>query len=111
MLPKAHRLTRREFTRYFTDGKRIGDQYFTVIYSPGPSAQAAVSVGKKVSKQAVLRNRLRRRVYAIIKDWFGNLINAQGVVIVIVKPAARTLSKAQFTEVLQTLLGRVPKKQ
>lgn len=68
MLAKKHRLTVAGFKKAFNTGKRYHTDLFTCIYSPSPSFHAAVVVSKKIVKAAPNRNRIRRRVYAILEE-------------------------------------------
>lgn len=62
MLKKQHRLTVAEFDQYFKAGRRFHGEYLQLIYTATESFHGAVVVGKKVYKNAVDRNRLRRRL-------------------------------------------------
>lgn len=71
MLSRTHRFHGRTSLRFvFSHGKVIRGQYFSLKYAPNPKRKkyrAAVVVSKKVHKSAVVRNRIRRRIYAIIR--------------------------------------------
>ena len=74
MIAKLHRFTTALFDRVFRKSKRIHINGFTFSVSPvwkGRNPRFAVVVGKKVSKKAVVRNRLRRQLYEIFR---GNLV-------------------------------------
>lgn len=96
MLPKKERLKRQEFSRFFSVGTRINSPSLQLIYSPYPSLHASVVVSKKVAKGAVQRNRLRRRIYDMVRRYRSEE-EASGVYIFIVKPAAlnKTFSDLQ----------------
>jgi ribonuclease P protein component len=64
MLKKADRLGRVDFDTFFKKGRRFHSEYATLVYSPHSTFHASVVIGKKVHKQAVIRNTLRRRIYA-----------------------------------------------
>lgn len=92
MLAKSARLSVAEFNHYFKIGKRFHFPHCTIIYSPLDTLHGSVVVGKKVSKKAVIRNTIRRRVYAQLR----NVCEAQGVTgvfIIIIKPAYISLSR------------------
>lgn len=106
MFKQAERLSRPQFTEFFRTGARQHGKYLSLIYTPYPTRHVAVVVGKKVSKKAHERNRLRRRVYGqlyrLLKKETKN-----GVYILVVKPPFLTLTKQdQLTEV-QNLVNRV----
>ncbi len=107
MLPKQARLSRDAFTRYFASGVRYHSPTLTVIYTPGPALLGAVVVSKKVSKSAVKRNTIRRRLYAALRT--AATAGLTGAVIVVVKPPLATLPRVAQHEALQTLLSQLQK--
>jgi ribonuclease P protein component len=68
MIPKHSRFTQRLFDRAFRRSRRIhvGDCTFLISDTPQQS-HFSVVVGKKTSKLAVQRNRLRRQMYEMIR--------------------------------------------
>jgi ribonuclease P protein component len=95
MLPKKQRLNRTAFTHHFQLGKRRHTPHLTLIIAPSDSFKCAVVIGKKVAKKAHDRNRIRRRLYEIIRHSLG-ANNWPGVLIVVGKPVLSKLSKRQF---------------
>jgi ribonuclease P protein component len=63
MLPKASRLVRSDFSKRAL--KNVSFPFGSIKVLDGPP-RAAVVVSKKISSHAVLRNLLRRRVYAVL---------------------------------------------
>lgn len=106
MLKKTERLNRSVFTEYFKKGKRNNGVYTTIITHPSGSLYGSVVVAKKVSKKAVVRNSIRRRLYGII-DNLKTQKKLTGVYIVIAKPEIIKLNKRQFNELLTEEIGRV----
>lgn len=56
--------------RVYTHGKQLRGQLVSLKYRSGPAHKpyrTAVVVSKKVSKSAVTRNRIRRRVYEAVR--------------------------------------------
>jgi ribonuclease P protein component len=104
MLAKKQRLTREEFSDYYTKGRRQGGLVSNCILVPGLTYQAAVVVGKKVSKKAVMRNRLKRLGYRQIKSWQENT-GYIGVIIMILKPTITSLSRKEQALTIQKDLG------
>lgn len=55
------------------NGRSVRHTLMLIKYVPNKyrgSVRASVSVGKKVSKKAVVRNRIRRRIYEVLrKNW------------------------------------------
>ncbi len=68
MLPKKNRLSTRQFERSFKRSNRIKIGNYAFLISAGQAqTRCAVVVGKKISKSAVKRNRIRRQLYALIQ--------------------------------------------
>lgn len=92
MLKKIHRLSRKEFSEIFNTSRAFNFPHFVVKYKPSPLpySRAGISCGLKVSKEAVQRNRLRRKLYEV----FGAQRDAilKGDYIIIVRPSALPLS-------------------
>lgn len=108
MLKKTERLNRALFLKYFKEGKKIHSDNVTVVHYPFDKFLAAVSVGKKVSKSAVDRNRLRRQVYGVLQK-LKIQENPKGVFIVVVKPSARLLTRKEFLVAVEEEVGRIIK--
>jgi ribonuclease P protein component len=53
----------------YRHGQTIRSQQFAVRYVPAkrPTSRVAIVVSRKISKSAVVRNRIRRRVYALVQ--------------------------------------------
>jgi ribonuclease P protein component len=106
MLPRTARLTRGDFSHYFAVGTRSHSPFATVIVAPSQVPHGAVVVSKKVAKLAVERNLLRRRVYHLVA---AALAAQPAVCIVLLKPAARTVSRAELRAALSAHIGRALK--
>jgi ribonuclease P protein component len=63
MLPKKKRLTRALFKPLLNAREQAHSPHFWLKAIPAESPRLGVSVSKKVAKSAVVRNRIRRRVY------------------------------------------------
>ena len=101
MLPKKERLSREEFTQAFSRGRKTHTAYASIITHKAADFKAAVVVPKKVYKSAVTRNRMRRRVYGLLKPLCHNRTHY----IVILKPAARSVPFAVLKESLLLSVG------
>lgn len=67
MLPKHTRLSRREFTALFKRGNRRSSPHFSAIVGNIGETQAFSAVtSKKVSPKAVVRNKVRRKIYGVL---------------------------------------------
>lgn len=105
MFAKKNRLTRKAFSRFFTSGKRFHGPSFQLIYSSvledGVPFKVAASVSKKVYKNAVDRNRLRRQMYHAVR----RVAPLTGTYIVIAKSSAASLSYQEVEGQIQKLIG------
>lgn len=109
MFKKSNRINRTEFAEYFKVGRRFHVGNFTLIYSPAPTLGVSVVVGKKVFKEAVDRNKLRRRVYAVTRIHFSTNLLDSGVFIIISKPTAKKLERKNIKLEIESLLALTPK--
>ncbi len=82
MLAKKSRLTTQQFSLAFKNAKRfrMGDFTFLIANRKFPNSKFAVVVGKKISKLAVVRNRLRRQIYARIQEHLINEITDRNII-------------------------------
>lgn len=101
MLAKKNRLTREAFNEHFAKGKRFHGTFVQLIMSPSKEAHGSVVVGKKVFPRAVDRNRLRRRIYPLLREHFKN---NPSVCIVITKPALKNVPILEVKTELKNLL-------
>lgn len=108
MLAKKYRLNRPEFNEYFKCGQRFHSDIATIIHTPSPTFKASVVVGKKVSKQAVVRNRLRRQVYGVFDELLVEHHELMtGIFILILKPSASKSSRASLRNSIFDTLARI----
>jgi len=68
MLKKKERLSRRDFSTLLKKGRRCDFQYFSLIYRNAPEMKCGIVVSKKVAKNAIKRNLLRRRMYYVLGE-------------------------------------------
>jgi len=95
MLKKANRLAKaKDIQTAFTRGRTFFNPFFTVkFFSAAAEKKFTVVVSTKVSKKAVLRNRLKRIVREYIRK---NLANFKtGNYIIITKPKINKLTDAE----------------
>ena len=76
----------------------------SVSHLPIPT-QIGISISQKVSKRAVVRNRIKRQLKAIIRALLPQIATGWQLVIV-VKPSATQCSYEQFLQELKQLLRR-----
>ena len=90
-------------------GQRQRSPHFTVIVLPRSIAgedrvvsQFGVTISQKVSKRAVIRNRLKRQITAAIQQLLPQVASSHWVVIV-VRPSAVECTYGQFLQELRQL--------
>lgn len=100
MLKKEFRLTRKEFGQVFRGGRYFSFEDFTITYYKTARAYArfGVSCGLKISKKAVERNLIRRRIYEIIRLNYDTI--PQGDYLVLVKPSILSKDFSQLSSSL-----------
>lgn len=104
MLSKQLRLTKKEFTEAFKNNTRTQTQFFTVLHSKSDSPKFSVVVSKKIQKNAIERNKTRRRVYSVIRDLEIHT-QSNGTYILLVKKPVLSLSYAMLKgEIEKTLI-------
>ena len=101
MLSKKERLSREDFSRFFSVGKRLRSDSFDLVYTPYDSFHGAVVISKKVAARAVLRNKMRRRAYSLLAGQ-----EFKGVWILIMRKTPKPVSRAT----LKDELGRLAQK-
>jgi ribonuclease P protein component len=118
-LPKVHRLRRRQdFSRVYQAGLRRHTPNLTLralrqpklMLDDGLGAKKesiptciGISIGLKVSKRAVIRNRIKRRIRSAMQELLPYL-PAGWQIVIVVKPSAIQCSYGQFLQELKQLL-------
>jgi ribonuclease P protein component len=70
-----------------------------------PVYRAAVVVSKKVDKSAVVRNRIRRRVYEVIRSLSPQFVDTPyDMVFTVYSPAVATITHQELTAMVQSQL-------
>jgi len=70
MLPKINRLTKkRDFEKVFKKGKRFGKDFLVLKLKENNLKESRFGfiISRKISKRAVLRNKIKRRLSEIVK--------------------------------------------
>ena len=106
MLPKKERLSRASFNRFFSMGKRFHTSLFTVVYTPHPTLHASVVVSKKVSNRAVVRNKIRRRIYDIVRH-YRTETGMCGVFIFLTKPEIKNTPYTSLKDGVNAVLEKI----
>lgn len=68
MLPKTKRVTKELFQDIMKNGKMLSGPLFVLRYKPTKYPKIAFIAPKSVAKQAILRNKLRRKGYNAISQ-------------------------------------------
>jgi ribonuclease P protein component len=124
VLPQPNRLKHwRDFQAVYHKGIRRSGRYLTLrglpqrpraVDAPIPGASLSVDEGKpptrigisisqKVSKKAVVRNRIKRQIRAILRQLLPR-ISSGWQLVVVVRPGAQECEYAQFLRELEQLL-------
>lgn len=80
-------------------GKRIEHNFFTIryIYKSGVPFHSFIICSKRVAKQAVQRNTIRRRIREVLRKEFSKNLSGYSIVLYI-KPAAKSISSKELQE-------------
>jgi ribonuclease P protein component len=112
-LPRAYRLRRRQdFQLVYQKGRRRAGVYMSVtvlsnfslpthrdpITEPLPS-RFGIAIGKKVSKRAVVRNRIKRRIKGALRELISQILPGRLVTIV----CRSVITECEYDEILREL--------
>ena len=112
MLPKACRIRlKRDFERIFDFRRSVSGRFVRFACAPAGLPKQSISrfgivTSAKVSKRAVVRNRLRRRVRVAIAEALPFLKPPLDIVI-ICQPAAAKCTADEFREDIRIALGKI----
>ncbi len=102
MLSLQHRIPRKDFGPLLKSRIFAHSPHFSLRFADSTGVRVAVSVSKKVSKSAVVRNTIRRRMYALVRDVVPTM--RPGLFLFIAKPKAETVKGEALKAELSTLL-------
>ncbi len=110
MLPKKCRLTTRNFSRVYRRSRKFKRGHFLFLIAKEKfEPKFGVVVGKKVSKLAVQRNRLRRQLYEQVRLFLQPQIKGQ-TIICLYNGSKILQNAAEFNVALQDLIKFLEKK-
>lgn len=92
----------------YAHGKAVRSRLMTVKYSSHPKRKlprVAVVISKKVIKGAVGRNRVRRRIYEIMRHELPRLKQNSDVVIIVFSGEVLTLPAPELEQAVKQLLS------
>ncbi len=107
MMRRNHRLSRAAFDEVFTQDKISHSPVFIKKAKKVDSwNEYAVSVviPKKVTRRAVMRNRIKRRIYGMIREFLPELPLPERIILILKKDPQKLSNKALRDE-LRHLLG------
>lgn len=105
MLPKSARIPRELFKQLLQHSRYANSAHFTLRYRVSSGLpQIGVSVSKKVSKLAVVRNTVRRRAYSALYPSATSL--PKGLYLLVAKPGAERIKGAPLKTELEELLNQ-----
>ncbi len=122
MLPRESRLChRQDFSTVYSKGIRKNTSHLALRalhhqqdtqlpqdrdnLEPFISTRIGISISKKVSKKAVVRNRIKRQIRAILRQMLPFISKGWDIVIV-VKPTAKECNYDEFLQQLEKLLAQ-----
>jgi ribonuclease P protein component len=107
MLSNTFRFHGHGSLRYvYKNGQAVRSHHVTVKYTTNPhrkTSRFAVVVSKKVLKSAVGRNRVRRRIYEIIRSELPNIKNVSDVVVIVFSAELATMPSEELSSTLRQL--------
>ncbi len=110
MLARAYRFHGHGSLRYvYTNGKSIRNPYGVLKYVSNPRRntwRAAVVVSKKVHKSAVVRNRIRRRVYEILRTTLPNDMSPTDIVFIAHTSQIATVPHEKIQQIIVSQLEK-----
>jgi len=110
MLSNIHRFHGHGSLRYvYKNGQAVRSHFVTVKYthnSHRKQSRFAVVVSKKVLKSAVGRNRIRRRIYEIVRNELPHFTSVHDVVIIAFTSELATMSSEELSEALRQLFDQ-----
>lgn len=110
MIDNTHRFHGRSSLRYvYQRGQMVRGSLVSLRYASNdrqPSYRAAVVVSRKVSKSAVVRNRIRRRLYEIIRKHAAKIGGPYDLVFTVYGEDVAKLSHASLQKVVLDELAR-----
>jgi len=107
MLAQKNRLKRADFEHLFRNGNKSYNQFVNMRYIANKLdyCRFAVIVSNKISNKATVRNKIRRRVKAVLWENLSNFSRNIDIIITVL-PA---MAKADFSENREILLNLLKK--
>lgn len=93
----------------YKNGQAIRSHLVTIKYSANPhrtKSRYSVVVSKKVHKSAVGRNRIRRRIYEVIRQENPRITGVYDVAIIVVSSEVLSISSDELTTLIRELFDQ-----
>ena len=97
---------RRDFEFTQRKGARLASHYFNLYFLPHSESGLGITVSKKVSKKAVVRNRIRRVCRETVRVHFPFLADKLKLV-VIARPSTEPLTKEEIRKNLSAIFQKI----
>jgi ribonuclease P protein component len=100
---------KKDFDEIYARHKRYPGRFFNLLVCDGENRQTclvAIIISKRVDKRAVVRNKIKRRVRAFLREWEHNLPE-QKKMLIIAKPEAVEVGWESIRTDLEDILARV----
>lgn len=110
MLAKKNRFQGpKGLTRVYQKGHTVRSQFCAARFTKGnrDSYRIAVVVSKKVAKSAPERNRIRRRVYEVIRLNAAEYLSTEDIVITIFDSRLSTIEHSELQDIIVRLLRQI----
>jgi ribonuclease P protein component len=92
----------------YRNGRAVRSRHMSLRYTKNDQrvhSRVAVIVSKKVYKQAARRNRIRRRIFEVIRHTMGDMPEAYDISLTVHSPEVMVLPHDQLKEEILSLLG------
>ncbi|HNP75183.1 MAG TPA: ribonuclease P protein component [bacterium] len=110
MLPYKFRLTKeKDYNLVFKNGKKLSNNYFRVCFLKNNLGHSrfGIIVSNKVSKKAVVRNLLKRRIRGVLSDNLSNFSQNLDIVINLSPVVKKDLPFNDLSAGLLALLNKI----
>lgn len=107
MIAQKNRLKKADFERIFKNGNKSYNQYCNLRYLANKlgCCRFSVIVSNKVSNKSTIRNKVRRRVKAVLQDNLSNFRQNNDIIITVLP----NLAQKDFSEIREILLNLLKK--
>jgi ribonuclease P protein component len=108
VIARVHRFHGRgSIQRHYKQSQSVRMGVMTLRYMPGRSKyRLAVVVSRKVSKSAVVRNRIRRRIYENVRILSSHFTGPYDLAIIVYDEKLATLASLQLAETLRKMFEK-----